>query len=324
MAAERLSLDCRAELVPDIPTLLARLARAGAELGPGEWVRATGFDDAFVAERRLPTREELDHALPGTPLVLHHRTGHLRLRNTAAGDAPAPPLDGDDVAEAMREISLELTRVGVVELHDASPSNLDDWRLLRRWVDDLVVTQDLTVMPGFAHLDEFIDAGLHYGTHHGHLTVGPAKVLVPAGEIAAAVREAHAREWPVAVHVMDVDELVAALGVVGQDDRLEHVALSLPEQVAQIAASGATVVTQPSFLVHRRTKYLEQLTPTEHDWLYRVRTLLDAGVRVHLSSDAPVVPADPDEIVRAAVERDLNPAEAVDVDTARALMAPGP
>jgi predicted amidohydrolase YtcJ len=291
-------------------------------VGPGQWVRAAGFDDALVAERRLPTREELDAALPDTPLVLHHRTGHLTLRNSAAGDAPAPALDGDDLTDAMRAVSVELARAGVVEVHDASPSNLDDWRLLSRWVDDLVITQDLTVMPDVARLDAFAAAGVHFGSRHGHTAVGPAKVLLPAGEIEAAVRAAHGRDWPVAVHVMDVDDLVAALRVVGPDDRLEHVALSLPEQVAQIAARGATVVTQPSFLVHRRTKYLEQLTPTEHAWLYRVRSLLDAGVTVHLSSDAPVVPADPDEIARAAVERDLNPAEAVDVDTAYALLAP--
>ena len=324
MAAERLSLDCRAELVPDIPTLLARLARAGSDREAGDWVRATGFDEAFVAERRLPTRQELDEALPDIPLVLHHRTGHLELRNTTAGDGPAPALDGDDLADAMRGISVELARMGVVELHDATPSNLDDWLVLSRWVDELVITQELTVMPGVAHLDEFADAGLHYGSHRGHARLGPAKVLLPAVEIESAVREAHERDWPVAVHVMDVDELAAALGMVGPDDRLEHVALSLPEQVGRIAATGATVVTQPSFLVHRRTKYIEQLTPTEHAWLYRVRSLLDAGVTVRLSSDAPVVPPDPDDIVRAAVERDLNPAEAIDVDTARALMAPAP
>jgi predicted amidohydrolase YtcJ len=322
MAAERLSVDCRAALVPDIPTLLARLARAGANREPGEWVRATGFDDALVAERRLPTRQELDEALPDTPLVLHHRTGHLELRNAAAGDGPAPALDGDDLADAMRGISVELARMGVVELHDATPSNLDDWRVLSRWVDELVITQELTVMPGVAHLDEFADAGLHHGSHRGHARLGPAKVLLPATEIEAAVRAAHERDWPVAVHVMDIDELAAAVGMVGPDDRLEHVALSLPEQVGRIAATGATVVTQPSFLVHRRAKYMEQLTPTEHGWLYRVRSLLDAGVTVHLSSDAPVVPADPDEIARAAVERDLNPAEAVDADTAYTLLAP--
>lgn len=322
MAAERLSVDCRAPLVPDIPTLLARLERAGRTRAPGEWVRATGFDDALIAERRLPTRDELDAALPATPLVLHHRTGHLQLRNSAAGAGPAPALDGDDLGDAMRDISIELARAGVVEVHDASPSNLDDWRLLHMWVDDLVITQEVTVMPGVAHLGAFADAGLHFGTRHGHTTVGPAKVLLPADEIAAAVEDAHERDWPVAVHVMDVDDLAAALGVVGTDDRLEHVALCLPEQVDAIARTGATVVTQPSFLVHRRTKYLEQLTRTEREWLYRVRSLLDAGVTVHLSSDAPVVPADPDEIARAAVERELNPSEAVDVDTAYALLAP--
>jgi predicted amidohydrolase YtcJ len=119
---------------------------------------------------------------------------------------------------------------------------------------------------------------------------------------------------------MDVDDLAAALRVVGPDDRLEHVALCLPEQIAEIAACGASVVTQPSFLVHRRTKYMEQLSEVERSWLYRVRSFLDAGVPVFLSSDAPVVPADPEEIARAAAERDINPAEAIDMTTALNLL----
>jgi predicted amidohydrolase YtcJ len=320
MAAERLSVDCSASTAPDIASLLARLARAADRLGPGQWLRATGFDEAFVAERRLPTRTELDSALPKTPMVLHHRTGHLELRNAAAGDRDAPPIDGDDLTEAMAQVSGELAAAGVVGVHDATPSNLDDWRLLTRLADEGVITQAVTVMPGVDHLDAFAAAGLEHGAPHGRSTVGPAKVLVAADRIEGAVRRAHDRGWPVAVHVMDVEELAAALRVVGPGDRLEHVALCLPEQVGQIAARGATVVTQPSFLVHRRTKYLEQLSEIERTWLYRVRSLLDAGVPVHLASDAPVVPADPEEIARAAAERDINPAEAIDFDTALTLL----
>ena len=320
MAAERLSLDCNASMAPDLPTLLDRLAQAGADAPPGQWVRATGFDDALVAERRSPTLDELDRALRDNPLVLHHRTGHAELRNTAAGDRSPPPLDGEDMTDAMRGVSETLARVDVVEVHDATPSNLDDWRLLCRWADDGVIAQDVTVMPDVARLDEFAAAGLHPGTRHGRVTVGPAKVLLPAAAIEDAVRRAKVLDWPVAVHVIDIDELAAALRAVGPGDRLEHVALSLPEQVAQIAAAGVTVVTQPSFLVHRRVKYLEQLTDVERSWLYRVRSLLDAGVEVHLSSDAPVVPADPQEIARAAAERDINPSEAVDLATALTLL----
>ena len=299
MAAERLSLDCSAALVPDIPTLLGRLARAGAGLELGRWVRATGFDEAFVTERRLPTRAELDEALPDTPLVLHHRTGHLELRNTAAGDRRAAALDGDDLTEAMAGTSADLASLGVIEVHDATPSNLDDWRLLTFLSEEGVISQRLTVMPAVDQLDAFVAAGLEYGTVHDRCEIGSAKVLVPAEEIEPAVRHAHERDWPAAVHVMDVDELAAALPVVGPDDRLEHVALCLPEQVDQIAAAGATVITQPSFLVHRRTKYLEQLSEVERSWLYHVRSLLDAGVPVFLSSDAPVVRADPEEIAHA-------------------------
>jgi predicted amidohydrolase YtcJ len=80
------------------------------------------------------------------------------------------------------------------------------------------------------------------------------------------------------------------------------------------------VVTQPSFLVHRGTKYREQLSEVEQSWLYRVGSLVGRGVAVAFSSDLPVVPARPQEWIAAAVDRaGFNPDEAVDRATAESL-----
>ena len=59
----------------------------------------------------------------------------------------------------------------------------------------------------------------------------------------------------------ELDALAAAPGPPpGRRDRLEHVSLCLPEQVAAIARSGVAVVNQPSFLVHRAGKYRAELS----------------------------------------------------------------
>ncbi|HEY1119316.1 MAG TPA: amidohydrolase family protein, partial [Acidimicrobiales bacterium] len=105
----------------------------------------------------------------------------------------------------------------------------------------------------------------------------------------------------------------------GCRDRLEHVSLCLPEQVAAIARAGVAVVNQPSFLVHRAGKYRAELSEVEQRWLYRTASLLRAGVEVAASSDAPVVPARPLESVQAMVSRE-DPAERVGVDVALDLV----
>jgi predicted amidohydrolase YtcJ len=122
---------------------------------------------------------------------------------------------------------------------------------------------------------------------------------------------------------MDVDTLDVALAAFESDrppprtaDRIEHNALCLPEQVDRIAAVGATVVVNPSFLLHRAAKYRRELSAVEQSWLVRIRSLLDAGITVLAGSDSPVVPADPAETIAAATAHPFAPAESVSLEAA--------
>jgi predicted amidohydrolase YtcJ len=153
-----------------------------------------------------------------------------------------------------------------------------------------------------------------------HVRLGHAKVM---SDIAAGVMTAHRAGFPAAVHVMDVDTLDVTLAVLEADppppgtaDRIEHNALCLPEQVDRIAAAGATVVVNPSFLIHRAAKYRRELTAVEQPWLVRIRSLVDAGVTVLAGSDSPVVPADPAETIAAATDHPFTPSESVSVEIA--------
>jgi predicted amidohydrolase YtcJ len=86
-------------------------------------------------------------------------------------------------------------------------------------------------------------------------------------------------------------------------DRIEHASLVPAELLAELAASGLRVVTQPGFLADRGDDYLADVPVSDHADLYRCRSLLDAGVPVALSSDAPYGPVDPWAVVAAAVHR---------------------
>jgi predicted amidohydrolase YtcJ len=347
-AAATLSLDCSVTTAPTLPRLLTGLARAAAALPAGTWLRGQGFDEALVAERRAPTLAELNHAVPDHPLVLHHASGHTALLNGPALRALGGPDHADgllvrrhdvlagvprlDEAVLRRAVGVVCGRMwdaGVVAFTDATHTNgAADIDALGSMTGD--APQQVTAMAGWDRL-----AGLRFGERRAGITVGHAKVLLVGADariMGEAVTTAHAAGFPVAVHAADIEELALALDAIHADpapagtrDRIEHCSLALPEQVNALGRLGVEVVTQPSFLRHRAAKYRRELTGLELGWLWRLRSLVDAGVPVRLSSDSPVVPCVPEDWLAAATDRPLgDPAENLDRDTALAVSAAGP
>ncbi len=344
-AAALLSVDVTgAPRLADVVTLLEKASAGGRGAG---WVRAWGYDEALLEEGRHPTRDDLDIACPGRPLVVHHRTGHvavlnsLALREVGEVDHPdgvlsdrhdilsrVPRIDPDILAGAARSVSREWAVAGVGAFVDATHTNgPEELELLARWCHEEVVQQDVTAMISAESAPSLAGYGSHVGAVRvGHVKVMPATVG-PA--LRLAVQAAHTEGYPVAVHVTEVDVLEEAIEALegsaapaGTADRIEHNALSLPEQVGRLAATGARVVVNPSFLLHRRDKYRAQLSTVEQGWLVRIRSLVDAGISVRAGSDSPVTPACPAEIVAAATAHPFAPEESVDAETAAGLLWP--
>ena len=292
-------------------------------------MRAWGYDDAFLTEHRHPTCDDLDAV--STPTVLHHRTGHVAVLNSAAlrelgVEAPdgllvdrhdvlgrVPRIGAGEMEGAVAEVSAEWAGRGITGFTDATHTNgPEEVALIDHWCGRGVVRQRVTAMVGVDHLGDV--ATLH------HVRLGHAKVM---SDITTGVAAAHRAGFPAAVHVMDVDTLDTTLAAFESDrpppdtaDRIEHNALCLPEQVDRIAGVGATVVVNPSFLLHRAAKYRRELSAVEQSWLVRIRSLLDAGIAVLAGSDSPVVPADPAEMIAAATAHPFSPAESVSVGIA--------
>jgi len=59
----------------------------------GEWVKARGFDDSMVQERRYPTARELDETTPNHPVILKRQDGHSCVLNSKALEALQLPKD---------------------------------------------------------------------------------------------------------------------------------------------------------------------------------------------------------------------------------------
>ncbi len=70
--------------VHDIASLLSTMRDAASAQSPGSFVVATQWDERRLREKRPPTREELDAALPNHPAFLLHYTCHRAVVNTGA------------------------------------------------------------------------------------------------------------------------------------------------------------------------------------------------------------------------------------------------
>ena len=72
--------------VNDIDGVVRKIRTWIAErnIAPGGLVQGIGYDDSLIAERRHPTRDDLDRASTEHRIVLTHVSGHLRTANSAA------------------------------------------------------------------------------------------------------------------------------------------------------------------------------------------------------------------------------------------------
>ncbi|WP_448628222.1 amidohydrolase family protein [Geodermatophilus sp. URMC 64] len=320
LATTAASVRCGPPEVRDAGGLAAALAAAPP--GADGWVRGVGYAESVAGDLDAAALDRLHGA---RPVRVQHRSGALWVVNTAGAEelglatADAPGIergpDGTPTGRLWRAdawlrgrlpasppdlapVGRRLAELGITAVTDATP-DLDDAAL-----DALAAAglpQRLTVLG--APLDRPLPP---------HLAAGPQKiVLADSGlpgldELADRIRAAHAAGRAVAVHCVTREALVlllAALDTAGRHpgDRVEHAALVPAELIGRLR--GLTVVTQPGFLADRGDDYLRDVPPDEHDDLYRCRSLVDAGVAVALSSDAPFGPLDPWAVLAAAVTR---------------------
>jgi predicted amidohydrolase YtcJ len=124
LAATRfLEIDCRAPGIKRIEDIQAAVAARAQEVGPGEWIRGSNYNDSKLAEQRQITCRELDAVAPDNPVILQSDTGHQSVVNSralAAGsitrhtpDPPGGQIDRDGSGAAtglLYELAARLVR----------------------------------------------------------------------------------------------------------------------------------------------------------------------------------------------------------------------
>jgi predicted amidohydrolase YtcJ len=158
----------------------------------------------------------------------------------------------------------------------------------------------------------------------GPLARGPVKIVMadyglPAlDDIVRWIRTAHDAGRAVAVHCVTRAGLALALAAwdeagAAPGDRVEHGSVVPPELRAIVASRGITVVTQPGFVHERGDRYLVEVDADDLPHLYPCRSLIEAGIPVGGSTDAPYGHPDPWRDVAAAVERRTSSGEPLGV-----------
>ncbi len=108
--------------------------------------------------------------------------------------------------------------------------------------------------------------------------------------------------------------------------RMEHITEPSSEAIRKAAEKGFGFATQPIFLYSEIESYLKNLGPERTKKTYPVRSMLDAGVLLCFSTDAPAtswaVPSDPFPCIKCGVTRraydgtDCGQEQRVDMETA--------
>jgi predicted amidohydrolase YtcJ len=329
-AAARTSVRCGPPEVATARALGEALARAAAAGPPERWIRGVGYHESVAGDL---DRHRLDAWVGGRAARIQHRSGQLwvlssegvaRLRLDRAShpgierDAGGSPTGrvfradawlrerlGAGEIPSLAEASRELASYGVTSATDATAGNDED--ALRRFAEAASrgeLAQRLLVM-GRAKLPE---------PRHPRILRDAVKLVlseadpIPFEALCDAIAEAHAEQRAVAIHCVTRSELVlaaAALDAAGvrTGDRIEHAAVAPPEALAILAGLRVTVVTQPGFIATRGDAYASDVAAADLPHLYRCQGLLDAGIALGGSTDAPFGSPDPWAAMRAAVER---------------------
>ena len=203
---------------PDLAALVKRLRERAADNAseePGRWVLARGYDDARLAERRHPTRHDLDHASGKHPILLTRACHHVAVANSRAlaladvtAETPDPdggridrdhsgeptgvlresavglvsgivPENGvEELTEALKRAGGLYNSLGVTSVAEAGirrPSELEAYQRFRERSGS--PRAYLMVLADHA-LEHFAPSGIRTGFGDERLRIGPAKIFL--------------------------------------------------------------------------------------------------------------------------------------------------
>ena len=185
-----------------------------------------------------------------------------------------------------------------------------------------------------------LDLGLPAGFGNDFLSLGPVKVFLDGsllgataavsedycghphntgyllgepGDFRERVASAYRAGWPIALHAIGDTAIDLATEIIvrcqeeyGRNalpNRIEHFGIARPDQLEPVARAGIAVTPQAGFIGPLGDQFVERVGAERVGWLYRGRSLVDAGVLVAGSSDLPVADNNVRRAMQSSVDR---------------------
>lgn len=234
-----------------------------------------------------------------------------------------PPVSESELTSGIKQANRLLLSSGITSFTEATVSNdLLKWQDLNNLINTGTVLSRVYMMPGEEYLDQFKQDGLKTGSGGDNLKLGPVKIVLTTtnsgitpsqDELNNMILEANLNGYSAAVHAIErncVESAITAFEYIKKQlpesklrNRIEHCSECPPELIERMKELNMVIVSQPPFIFYSGERYLEQVDPETLKWLYPFNSLLQSGLVVSGSSDAPVVPLNPLHGIYAAATR---------------------
>ena len=216
LAESLLTLDLCPPAVHSIPDIQDKIRTLSQNLPRGSWIKAGGYNEFYLVERRHPTRWDLDRATTTHPVKLTHRSGHAHVLNSLAlalagisNETPeppggmierdletgepngllygmsaylanvVPPLDNSELEQGIKLANETFVSLGITSLQDASPHN-DYHRLkaFQQWKGKEYIKPRVTIMLGAEAFSQSQEQGTRLITDDSQFHLGATKIIL--------------------------------------------------------------------------------------------------------------------------------------------------
>jgi len=244
----------------------------------------------------------------------------------------------DEMRQGVKLISQMMVRTGITSVHDAqgAPEDLLAYQDARETGE---LSFRVYCFLQYQFLDQMKAAGVRTGFGDEWVRIGGIKLVCDGSisertarlsqpyvgrpndygilvssedELYAAARKAHEAGWQIGTHsngdaAIDImlriyERLQREMPRRDPRYRLEHCTVINPSLVERIRALGA-IPTPFSTYVYYHGEKMREYGPERLNWMFAVRSFLDAGIRVTQASDYPPGPFEPMMALRSEVTR---------------------
>lgn len=166
----KLGISCKEPNIKTVDDVLKEISKAVKETPEGQWVRAWGFDESKIADRRFPLISELDQISTKHPIILRRACGHICMVNSLGlemanitentpnpeggiieknenGDLTGILIENaqmplytladysmEDIKKGLVLAAKDFAAAGITSVHDAGVSTPDTFRLMQETI----------------------------------------------------------------------------------------------------------------------------------------------------------------------------------------------